>query len=35
LADITVKAMLEVAEKEDSTYKVDVEDVKVEKKSGE
>jgi chaperonin GroEL (HSP60 family) len=35
LADITVKAMLEVAEKEDSTYKVDVEDVKVEKKTGE
>jgi chaperonin GroEL (HSP60 family) len=35
LADITVKAMLEVAEKQDGTYKVDVEDVKVEKKTGE
>jgi len=35
LADIAVKAMLEVAEKEDDTYKVDVEDVKVEKKTGE
>jgi thermosome len=35
LADITVKAMLEVAEKEDGAYKVDVEDVKVEKKTGE
>jgi thermosome len=35
LADIAVKAMLEVAEKEDSRYKVDVEDVKVEKKNGE
>src|SRR3972149_6386354 len=35
LAGITVKAMLEVAEKEGSTYKVDVEDVKVEKKTGE
>ncbi len=35
LADIAVKAMLEVAEKEDGTYKVDVEDVKVEKKTGE
>jgi archaeal chaperonin len=35
LADIAVKAMLEVAEKEGDTYKVDVEDVKVEKKTGE
>lgn len=35
LADIAVKAMLEVAEKEGSRYKVDVEDVKVEKKTGE
>jgi thermosome len=35
LADITVKAMLEVAEKEDGAYKVDVGDVKVEKKTGE
>ncbi len=35
LADIAVKAMLEVAEKQGNTYKVDVEDVKVEKKTGE
>ena len=35
LADIAVKAMLEVAEKEDDAYRVDVEDVKVEKKTGE
>jgi thermosome len=35
LADIAVKAMLEVAEKDGNTYKVDVEDVKVEKKNGE
>ncbi len=35
LADIAVKAMLGVAEKEGGTYKVDVEDVKVEKKTGE
>jgi thermosome len=35
LADIAVKAMLGVAEKEGDTYKVDVEDVKVEKKTGE
>jgi thermosome len=35
LADVAVKAMLEVAEKEGNTYKVDVEDVKVEKKTGE
>ena len=35
LADIAVKAMLYVAEKEGKTYKADVEDVKVEKKTGE
>ena len=35
LADIVVKAMMTVAEKQDNTYKVDVEDVKVEKKTGE
>ena len=36
LADITVKAMLAVAEKQnDNTYKADVDDVKVEKKTGE
>jgi thermosome len=35
LADIAVKAMMEVAEKQDGTYKVDVEDVRVEKKTGE
>jgi thermosome len=35
LADIAVKAMMTVAEKQDSTYKVDVDDVKVEKKNGE
>lgn len=35
LADIAVKAMLEVAEKENDVFKVDVEDVKVEKKTGE
>ena len=35
LADITVKAMLEVAEKQNGGYKVDVDDVKVEKKTGE
>ena len=34
-ADIAVKAMLTVAEKEGNKYKVDVEDVKVEKKTGE
>jgi thermosome len=34
-ADLAVKAMLEVAEKESKTWKVDVDDVKVEKKSGE
>jgi thermosome len=36
LGDIVVKAILEVAEKQkDGTYKVDVDDVKVEKKTGE
>ncbi|MGQ9551708.1 MAG: thermosome subunit beta [Candidatus Bathycorpusculaceae bacterium] len=35
LADLAVKAMLEVSEKEDGQYKVDVDDVKVEKKTGE
>jgi thermosome len=35
LADIAVKAMLQVAEKEGNTYKADVEDIKVEKKTGE
>ena len=34
LADLAVKAMLAVAEKEGSTYKADVDDVKVEKKTG-
>ena len=35
LADLTVKAMLAVAEKQNGVYKVDVDDVKVEKKTGE
>jgi thermosome len=36
LADIVVKAMLAVAEKdEDGTYKVDVDDVRIEKKTGD
>ena len=35
LAELAVKAILEVAEKEDNKYKVDIEDVKVEKKPGE
>ncbi len=35
LADLAVKAMLAVAEKNNGSYKVDVEDVKVEKKTGE
>jgi len=35
LADLAVKAILEVAEKEDDKYKADLEDVKVEKKPGE
>ena len=35
LADIAVKAMLAVAEKDGDKYKADVDDVKVEKKPGE
>ncbi len=35
LAELAVKAILQVAEKEDNKYKVDVDDVKVEKKPGE
>jgi thermosome len=35
LADLAVKAILAVAEKEDGKYKVDIDDVKVEKKPGE
>jgi thermosome len=35
LADLAVKAILAVAEKEGAKYKVDVDDVKVEKKPGE
>ena len=35
LADIVVKAMLSVAEKTDGDYKADIDDVKVEKKTGE
>jgi thermosome len=35
LADMVVKAMLAVADKTDGGYKVDVDDVKVEKKTGE
>jgi thermosome len=35
LADIAVKAMLAVAEKKDGVYTADVDDVKVEKKTGE
>jgi archaeal chaperonin len=35
LADLAVKAMLSVAEKQDGAYKADVDDVKVEKKTGE
>ena len=35
LADIVVKAMLAVAEKDGDTYKADVDDVRVEKKTGE
>jgi len=34
-ADLAVKAMLEVAQKDGKNWKVDVEDVKVEKKTGE
>jgi thermosome len=35
LADLAVKAMMAVAEKQDGAYKADVDDVKVEKKTGE
>jgi thermosome len=35
LADLAVKAILEVAEKEEGRYKADLDDVKVEKKPGE
>jgi thermosome len=35
LAEIVVKAMLSVAEKDGNTYKADVDDVRVEKKTGE
>ena len=35
LADIVVKAMMQVAEENNGTYKVDIDDVKVEKKNGE
>ena len=35
LADITINAMMKVAEKTEEGYKVDVDDVKVEKKAGE
>jgi len=35
LAEIVVKAMMAVAEKQDEAFKVDVDDVKVEKKTGE
>ncbi|MCD6431256.1 TCP-1/cpn60 chaperonin family protein [Candidatus Bathyarchaeota archaeon] len=35
LADLAVKSILQVAEKTDGKYKVDVDNVKVEKKSGE
>jgi len=35
LADVAVKAILQVAEKENGKYKADVDDVKVEKKPGE
>ena len=35
LAEIVVKAMLAVAEKQDGAFKVDVDEVKVEKKTGE
>jgi thermosome len=35
LADLAVKAMLEVTEKESKTWRVDVDDIKVEKKTGE
>jgi thermosome len=35
LADLAVKAMLEVAEKNGKSWRVDVDDIKVEKKTGE
>jgi thermosome len=35
LADIAVKAMLSVAEKDGKIFRVDIEDIKVEKKTGE
>ncbi|MEM1565542.1 MAG: thermosome subunit beta [Candidatus Bathyarchaeia archaeon] len=35
LAELAVRAVLQVAEKEDGKYKVDIDDVKVEKKPGE
>jgi len=35
LADLAVKAMLEVAEKDGKNWKVDVDDVRIEKKTGE
>jgi thermosome len=35
LAELAVKAVLEVAEKENGKYKVDIDDIKVEKKPGE
>jgi thermosome len=35
LADMAVKAMMAVAEKHDGAYRVDVEDVRIEKKTGE
>lgn len=35
LADLAVKSILQVAEKQGDSYKVDVDDVKVEKKAGE
>jgi thermosome len=35
LADLAVKSILEVAEKRDGFYKVDIDDIKVEKKPGE
>jgi len=35
LAELAVKAVLEVAEKEGNKYKVDIEDIKIEKKPGE
>jgi thermosome len=35
LADIAIDAVLKVAQKTDETYKVDIEDIKVEKKAGE